>query len=362
MTPAKWLDAPEPVRSGEEIDAGRLAAYLRQALPDLGDGPVQIEQFPSGYSNLTYLVRLADRALVLRRPPVGVQIKSAHDMGREFRILSHLFPVYTKVPEPLAFCEDEDVLGTPFYVMERVEGVVLRKQMPDAMVPAPELMSSIAAGLVRTLAELHAVDFEAAGLGELGRPAGYVQRQVEGWAKRYEHARTDSIPEMDRVTAWLRDAMPPDSPASLIHNDFKYDNVVLDPDDWSNVVAILDWEMATLGDPLMDLGTSLAYWTQSGDPPELVSARLGPTTIPGNPTRVEVVERYARESGRDVDGVVFYYVYGLLKVAVIVQQLYARYVTGKTSDPRFAHLIDGVRALSRMAWQSVQKRRIDGLF
>ena len=362
MSSPKWLDAPGAERSGEEIDRERLAEYLGRVLPELGGGEIRIEQFPNGYSNLTYLVHAGDGCVILRRPPIGVEIATAHDMGREFRILSHLFPVWPKVPEPLVFCEDERVLGAPFYLMERVEGVILRKEMPDAMIPAPELTARITDALVRSLAELHAVDFEAAGLGELGRPVGYVRRQVEGWAKRYERSRTDDIPETDKVADWLLNSMPPESGASLIHNDFKHDNVVLDPDDWSRLIAVLDWEMATLGDPLMDLGVFLAYWTQPEDPPDLIEARLSPTLLPGTPSRTDVVELYARASGTDVQNIVFYYAFGLFKVAVIVQQLYARFVAGKTADPRFARLIDGVRALSQVAWQSVQKGRIDRLF
>jgi aminoglycoside phosphotransferase (APT) family kinase protein len=293
---------------------------------------------------------------------VGVQIATAHDMSREYRILSHLSPVYDKAPRPLAYCDDPAVLGAPFYVMERVEGVILRKGIPEEMVPGPELTARIAGELVRTLAELHAVDFEAAGLGDLGRPEGYAARQIEGWTKRYRRVETDLVPEADNVAAWLRDAIPTERDSALIHNDFKHDNVVLDPDDWSRVIAVLDWEMATLGDPLMDLGTSLAYWIQPSDPPEVLEARLSPTTWPGTPSRSDFVEAYARASGRDVEHVVFYYAYGLFKVAVIVQQLYARHVSGKTADPRYAGLIGGVRALSLLAWQAVQKGRIDDLF
>ncbi|MGD2044883.1 MAG: phosphotransferase family protein [Gemmatimonadota bacterium] len=357
----EWLDAAGPVRPGEEIDPGRLAEYLPRLIEGLEPGPVAIEQFPSGYSNLTYLVRVGDHAMILRRPPPGVHIKSAHDMGREYRILSHLRPVYPKVPEPLAFCEDESILGTPFYVMERVEGVILRKGIPDEMVPGPELTTRIAEGLVGTLAELHAVDYEAAGLGELGRPEGYVQRQIEGWTKRYKKAETDSIPDAEWVAAWLLESMPPDPGASLIHNDFKHDNVVLDPADWSRVIAVLDWEMATLGDPLMDLGTTLAYWIQEDDPPELLQSRLSPTTWPGTPTRHELVEAYTRASGRDVHDVVFYFAYGLFKVAVIVQQLHKRYVSGKTDDPRYASLLGGIRALCAVARRSIELGRIDEL-
>jgi aminoglycoside phosphotransferase (APT) family kinase protein len=362
MSSQAFLDAPGPVRPGEEIDEERLSAYLRSALPALASGPVTVRQFPSGYSNLTYLVRVGDEAMILRRPPVGVEIATAHDMGREYRILSQLSPVYDKAPRPLAFCDDAAVLGAPFYLMERVEGVILRKGIPDAMVPGPELTARIADALVRTLAELHGVDYGAAGLGDLGRPEGYATRQIEGWTKRYRRAETDEVPEADKVAAWLRDAIPAESAASLVHNDFKHDNVVLDREDWGRVIAVLDWEMATLGDPLMDLGTSLAYWIQPTDPPEVLEARLSPTTWPGTPSRSDFVEAYARASGRDVGDIVFYYAYGLFKVAVIVQQLYARYVSGKTTDPRYARLIDGVRALSALAWQSVQKGRIDDLF
>ena len=362
MSVREFLDAPGAVRPGEELDAERLAVYLRSTVPGSPDGPLEVQQFPSGYSNLTYLVQLGGRAMILRRPPVGVQIATAHDMSREYRILSHLNPVYDKAPQPLAYCEDPGILGAPFYLMERVEGVILRRGIPDEMVPGPELTRRIADALVSTLAELHAVDFEAAGLGDLGRPEGYALRQVEGWTKRYRRAETDEVPEADRLATWLRDSLPPERGAALIHNDFKHDNVVLDPDDWARVIAVLDWEMATLGDPLMDMGTSLAYWIQPSDPPEVLEARLSPTTWPGTPSRSDFVEGYARASGRDVEHVVFYYAYGLFKVAVIVQQLYARYVSGKTADPRYARLIDGVRALSLLAWQAVQKGRIDDLF
>ncbi len=363
---SRWTDRPAAVRAGEELDVERLAAYLGARLPDFS-GPLTVEQFPRGFSNLTYLLRCGDRQLVLRRPPLGAAIATAHDMGREHRILSRLVEVYPRVPRPLLYCDDPEVIGgtaggAPFYVMERLEGVILRSRMPPEMTPGPERMANIADAFVTTFAELHAVDFEAAGLGDLGRPEGYVRRQIEGWAKRYRNARTDDIPEMERAAAWLADELPAESGASLIHNDFKYDNLVLDPVDGSRVIAVLDWEMATLGDPLMDLGTTLGYWVEAGDPPELLSLDLNPTTLPGNPTRLELVERYAAASGRDVGPVVFYYVYGLFKIAVIVQQIYARYLKGDTRDQRFAGLIHAVRACARVATQAIDRRRIDGLF
>ncbi|HET9949656.1 MAG TPA: phosphotransferase family protein [Longimicrobiales bacterium] len=360
----RWLDAPGPVRPGEEIDAGRLAEYLARAVPELRghlEGRPEIEQFPSGYSNLTYLVRAGERSVILRRPPFGVRIATAHDMGREHRILSRLHPAWGRVPRPLAYCDDLAVLGAPFYVMERVEGVILRKGTPQDAVPAPDLARRISFALMGTLAELHAVDYEAAGLGDLGRPAGYARRQIEGWTKRYRAAQTDDVPDAERVAAWLGEHVPAESAAALIHNDFKHDNVVLDPADWTRVIAVLDWEMATLGDPLMDLGTSLAYWIEPDDPPEVMRTRLSPTTWPGTPSRSEIVEAYARASGRDPGDLVFPYAYGLFKVAVIVQQLHHRYVAGLTENPRYAGLLDGVRALCLMARRAIEEGRIDRL-
>lgn len=356
-----WIDQPAAVRKGEALDAERLEAYLRAHLPG-AEGPLVVAQFPSGFSNLTYLLRFGDRALVLRRPPFGATIKSAHDMGREYAILSRLAPVYPKVPKPLLYCEDEAVIGAPFYVMERVEGVILRAKMPEAMIPPPDRMAAVAGAFVDTLAELHAVDYAAAGLGELGRPEGYVRRQIEGWARRYRKARTDDVPALERAAAWLDEHQPPESGTALIHNDYKYDNLVLAPDDWSRVIAVLDWEMATIGDPLMDLGTTLGYWVDPDDPPAMQALRLSPTTLPGNPTRAEVAERYAAASGRDLGDVVFYYVYGLFKIAVIVQQIYARYRAGHTSDPRFAGLIHAVRACGDVAERAIGKGRLDRLY
>ncbi len=356
-----WVDQPRAVREGEGLDTERLQAYLEEHLPE-ASGTLSVEQFPSGFSNLTYLIRLDEQEFVLRRPPFGTNVKGAHDMGREYTILAHLSPVYPKAPRPLVYCDDISVLGAPFYVMERVEGVILRPVMPDGMIPPPERMARIAEAFVDTFAELHAVDFKAAGLGELGRPEGYVRRQVEGWTKRYRRARTDDVPEVERMAAWLNEHQPLESAAALIHNDYKYDNLVLDPADWSRVRAVLDWEMTTLGDPLMDLGSSLGYWVDPDDPPAMQQLRLSPTTLPGNPTRAELVERYAQASGRDVGDAVFYYVYGLFKLAVIVQQIYYRYKHGHTQDPRFARLIDAVRGCGYAAVQAIEKGRIDRLF
>ena len=355
------LDATRPPRPGEELDAARLRAYLAGRLPEL-EGPLAIEQFPSGHSNLTYLVRAGARDLVLRRPPFGAKIKTAHDMGREHRILSALAPVYPKAPRPLVYCEDEHVLGAPFYLMERVRGVVLRGSLPAAALALDAAsMRRLSTALVDTLAELHGVDAAAAGLGELGHPAGYVRRQVEGWTERYLKAKTDDVPAIEEVAAWLARNLPPESGAALIHNDLKYDNVVLDPDDLTRIVAVLDWEMATLGDPLMDLGTTLGFWLDPDDPDEHKALPFGPTLLPGNLTRPEILARYAERTGRRVDDALFYYVFALLKIAVIAQQIYKRFVDGHTKDGRFAAMIMGVRILGATAARALERGRISGL-
>jgi aminoglycoside phosphotransferase (APT) family kinase protein len=351
-------DQPAAVRQGEELPAERLEGYLRGRLPDLG-GPLAVAQFPGGYSNLTYLLRFGERELVLRRPPFGANIRGGHDMGREFRILRGLSGAYPKAPRPLLFCDDPELLGAPFYVMERVQGVILRDRAATAPI-APELMRRICLALIDTLAELHAIDYAAAGLGDLGRPAGYVARQVSGWSARYAAAQTDAIPELDLAAAWLAANMPPERDGTLIHNDFKYDNVVLDPDDPARVRAVLDWEMATLGDPLTDLGTALAYWMEPGDPEPL--RRGGLSSLPGNLDREEWAARYAERSGRDSSHLVFYFVYGLFKNAVIVQQIYARYRKGLTQDERFARLDEMVLAYGQLAALAIERGRVTRLF
>lgn len=356
----RWLDRPAPPRAGEELDLEALVRYLEEAL-DLS-GELTVEQYPSGFSNLTYSVRVGREDLILRRPPVGARVKSGHDMGREYRILSHLAPVYPKAPQPVAYCEDEAVLGAPFYLMQRVRGVILRATMPEPMRPKPALMGRIAESWVSTLAELHAVDYRAAGLGELGRPEGYVRRQVEGWTERYQRAATDDVPALDRTAAWLADHLPRQTEPALIHNDFKYDNVVLDPSQWARILAVLDWEMATIGDPLMDLGTSLGYWIDPDDPPAMLALNLNPTTLEGNPGRSEIAARYSAISGLDLDDIVFYYAFGLFKIAVIVQQIYYRYHQGLTRDPRFAELNLAVASCGQTAEQAIRKRRIDRLY
>ncbi len=347
------------MRAGQGFDVAALAAWLRPRVAGL-EGEPELLQFGRGYSNLTYLVRFGSRDLVVRRAPPGVNIKSAHDMGRENRILSALAPTWPKAPRPLAHGDDASVIGTPFYVMERVRGVILRAKTPEGLVLDPPAMKRASEAMCDTLAEIHNLDWKAVGLGDLGKPDGYIERQVKGWAERYAKAKTDDVPQIVRLGAWLEDHRPRESGATLVHNDFKYDNVVLSPD-LSGVLAVLDWEMATIGDPLMDLGTALGYWIEPEDPPVFQITVFGPTNRPGNLTRVEFAERWSRATGRDASNVLFYYAFALFKLAVVAQQLYKRYVDGHTKEERYAMMIEGVRAVATSALVAVDKGRIDRL-
>lgn len=354
------IDQSRPVRPGEEIDLARLDAFLARTCPELS-GPLAVEQFPRGFSNLTYLVRKGGREMVLRRPPPGVSIKSAHDMGREYRILSALAPVYAKSPRPLAPCDDTSVLGAPFYLMERVRGVILRGGPAVAALAERERRAASEA-LVDALAELHTLDHAGTALALLGHPDGYVERQVSGWAARYAAARTGDVPAMERIAEWLARHRPPPRAPAVVHNDYKHDNVVLDPSSLDRVVAVLDWEMATVGDPLLDLGTTLAYWVDADDPPDWRAAGLVEVTSqPGSLRRREVAERYARATGADLTALPFYYAFGLFKVAVIAQQIFARFQGGHTRDPRFKELDRVVAACARTAERVTERGRIDGL-
>lgn len=349
-------DRAGTVRPGQELPLDALAAYLAAHLP-AASGPLRVAQFPQGYSNLTYLLQAGGQEWVLRRPPFGAKIATAHDMQREYRVLAGLSRVYAKVPRPLLYCDDPGVIGAPFYVMERLHGVVLRAGLPREHAPPPAVMAGLAASAVDNLAAIHALDVEAAGLGDLGKPAGYGTRQVEGWIKRYRAAQTDDLPDLDAAMEWLAAHIPPESGATLIHNDYKYDNLLLDPHDLTRIRAVLDWEMCTLGDPLMDLGTMLGYWIEPGDPPGL-TRMFGLTTLPGNLSRGQVVARYATAAGRDLPDPLFYYVYGVVKIAGIIQQLYARYRQGHVPDTRFAVLGEVVQGCATAAMRAVKTGRI----
>jgi aminoglycoside phosphotransferase (APT) family kinase protein len=344
------IDEPKNVRQGEELDLAPLTAYVDMTLG--AHGAVTVEQFPGGHSNLTYLVHHGDREYVLRRPPFGSKVKSAHDMGREVSVLTKLAPVWKRAPQVIAFCDDPGVLGAPFYLMERRRGVILRKELP----PGTDARRACEL-LVDALVELHAVDYQAAGLGDFGKPAGYVERQVKGWIERYAGSQTDDIPAMATAGTWLAAHKPADSPPSLIHNDFKFDNVIFDPG-LTEITGVLDWEMATIGDPLMDLGASLSYWMQHDDAALFQQPLFGVTTKPGMMRRGEVAQRYFEKSGRRTDQLVFYYVFGLYKTAVILQQIYFRFAKGLTKDPRFAPLNLVVRAIAEHAQAAIDRGTI----
>src|SRR5712692_6520034 len=325
------------VRPGEELDLTRLEPFLRSHFPD-ESASIGVKQFPSGHSNLTYLVSLGERELVLRRPPFGSKVKTAHDMGREFRVLSKLHDVYPPAPRVVLHCDDESVLGAPFYLMEPIAGIIIRRTVPAGIEFSAAVAKRLSESFIDNLARLHSLDYAAAGLSDLGKPQGYLERQVRGWIERYHGARTHDLSEIERISSWMNDHLPPFSDAALIHNDYKYDNVVLDSQDIAKIVGVLDWEMCTIGDPLSDLGATLAYWIDPNDPEELQKIRWGPTNFPGSLTRAELVQRYTKAATRDVSSMVFYLAFARFKIAVIIQQIYYRYHQGLTKDQRFASM------------------------
>ena len=354
---ADFRDYPEAVRTGEELDLAKLEPFLRSSFPT-EPGAVAVEQFPSGHSNLTYLLRIGEREIVLRRPPYGSKVKTAHDMGREYRVLSKLHSAYPLAPEVLLYCDDDSLLGAPFYLMQRLRGIIVRRDPPAGLPFLAETARCLGESFVDNLSRLHGLNYNAIGLDSLGKPQGYLARQVTGWIDRYYGSQTHDLPEVGRIAAWLKEHMPAMSEAALIHNDYKYDNVVLDSEDPTRIIGVLDWEMSTIGDPLTDLGTALAYWVDPQDPDELQKIRWGPSTYAGSLTRAQLVERYARVTGRDVSRMPFYLALARFKIAVIVQQIYCRYHRGMTKDARFASMPEVVKILLRASVQSIESPSI----
>jgi aminoglycoside phosphotransferase (APT) family kinase protein len=331
------VDQPGGVRAEDKFDTEAVHGWLSSHVDGLVGLP-EVRQFPGGASNLTYLLRYPDRELILRRPPVGRKAASAHDMKREFRVQRQLRPVFPYVPNVLALCQDDAVIGSDFYVMERIEGIVLRRDLPPGMVLPPERARALALGAIDRLIELHQVDPDAAGLGDLGKGAGYVERQVRGWSERFRAARTENVPEFTEVMDWLAVHMPGDVRICVIHNDYRFDNMVLDGPQTLNVAGILDWEMATLGDALMDLSGMTAYWIQADDDDLAQLSRKQPSHLPGMPTRAEIVDYYCDRMGLAVSDWRFYEVFGAFRLAVIMQQIYYRYHHGQTHNPAFKDL------------------------
>lgn len=370
-------DQTVPLRNSEAIDVDALRRYLGNRL-DHFVGEVAVEQFPAGSSNLTYLVLTGSEEYVLRRSPFGNTVTTAHDMSREFEVLSKLSTIYPPAPKPVHFCDDESVIGAEFYLMERRNGLIIRGQISqnhlrervansriieveterEKFENSQEFRLRVCRSFIQNLAELHALDYESAGLGNLGKPEGYCRRQVEGWTKRYLAAKTHELPEVENVIKWLNTNIPVESGSSLVHNDYKFDNVMLDPNDLTRITAVLDWEMVTIGDPLMDLGTTLGYWMSREAGEEMLNMPFNPRVLMENISRRELAEMYAEASGRDISNMPYYYVFGTFKIAVIAQQIYARYVKGFTSDARFAGFDKSVVALGRIAMNALGKDSI----
>ncbi len=351
----------QQVRKGEELDLPQLARFLEQQglVKDVGSN-IDVSQFSNGYSNLTYLLKVEDQELVLRRPPAGA-VKRGHDMSREYKVLSRLYKTFAKSPKALAYTDDPAVIGASFYIMERIEGIILSPKEAKKRNLGAKEFPVIANSWLDTFVELHEVDYASVGLQDLGRPEGYVHRQVANWGKQYLKAATMEVPEAHQVMKWMIENQPKQYEYSLIHNDFKYDNIVFADETWKEVKSVLDWEMCTLGDPLMDLGTSIAYWTMASDDARMQMGLPSPTVMAGNPGREEIVELYAEKSGRQINHLVFYYVFGLFKLAVIAQQIFYRYKKGLTTDKRFAHLDLAAQLLCQIAKQAIEKQRIERL-
>jgi len=347
------IDIADEVKAGENLDLSVVNDYLaKNGLSQIDE----IKQFSGGFSNLTYLLE-GKTSYVLRKPPKGAKdIKGGHNMGREYGILESLQKAnFKQIPSPLVHCSDESILGSEFYIMERVRGTILRAGDARKFFKSDNsaLFKTLSTTLCKNQAALHAIDIEQTGLVNIGKPQGYVARQVSGWTKRYLASKTDDVPAMLKVAEWLSENLPESDAQSLIHNDYKYDNMILNPENPSEILAILDWEMCTVGDPLMDLGTTLAYWSEAGD--DDFGKAFNLSWLPGNLTRKEYADLYAQETGRDISQLLFYYIFGLFKNAVIIQQIYARYEKGLTKDPRFAGLVSGVVNLSQKGVNSIEK-------
>lgn len=332
----QYLDKAKSVRTGEELDPNVIGPWLTQHIGGL-EGKLKITQYTGGASNWTYCLTFDNCELILRRAPMGTKAKGAHDMGREYRLQQALKPVYPYVPAMLAHCEDESVLGTEFYVMEKLNGIIPRQNLPKGLHLDKQQANTLCTNVIDCLIELHKVDIDAANLNHLGKGEGYTQRQIDGWSLRYTQAKTWNVPSGKKVMAWLQQHKPSQETICLTHNDFRFDNVVLDPDDISKVNGVLDWELATLGNPLMDLGNTLAYWVETDDDFLAQMTRRQPTHLDGMLTRKQVVEYYCDKMDIAIDDFRFYEVFGLFRLAGIVQQIYYRYHHKQTRNPAFKH-------------------------
>ncbi|CAN5744774.1 phosphotransferase family protein [soil metagenome] len=345
------------IRQGEELNVENLQEFLRENLNVKSD-EIEISQFPAGNSNLTYCVRIGDEEYVLRRPPFGNQVRSAHDMAREFNVLEKLSAIYQPAPKPLIYSNDESIIGSEFYLMERRKGLIIRGRSPELLENSPELQRKLIETFIENLVDLHSLDYKKAGLENLGKPEGYINRQVEGWTKRYFNAKTDEHSELEKAIEWLNENIPSDNSASLVHNDYKFDNIMLAPDDLTKIVAVLDWEMTTIGSPLMDFGTTLGYWMPSDAPPEMFQLPANPSVLMKNFSHSDLAKLYTEKSGKDLTDLNFYYAFGTFKIAVICQQIYFRFVKGFTNDKRFKNFNFFVNALGKIALNAIRSEEI----
>ena len=356
MSNSNILDKAKSVREGEELDIQSVQNWLTSQI-DISDEVPKVTQYSGGASNWTYCLTYSDQELILRRPPAGTKAKSAHDMNREYKVQSGLISVFPYVPKMLAFCDDEAVIGCDFYVMEKLNGIIPRANLPKGLNLSKQEVNQLCTNVLDRLVELHQVDYKAAGLDTLGKGEGYTKRQIEGWIKRYGKAKTWNVPSYKKVMAWLQERIPEDVATCVIHNDYRFDNVVLHPEEPTKVIGILDWELSTLGDPLMELGSSLAYWIQDYDNWAFKASRRQPTNLPGMLNREEVVSYYLDKMKLKIDNWEFYEVYGLFRLAGILQQIYYRYHHKQTRNPAFKNFWILNHALNRRCLQVMKNAK-----
>lgn len=351
MSNTNFIDEAKNLRESDAFDVQAVHTWLKAQGHNYGDELPEVKQFSGGASNLTYHLKyadnLADNDLILRRPPAGHKAASAHDMQREYSVMKRLKPVYPYVPKMIALCDDASVLGSDFYIMERMRGIIPRANLPKGMTLTPEQATQLCYSVFDKLIELHQIDYQAAGLDDLGKGEGYVQRQVEGWCKRYQQAKTWNVPSFKKVMRWLQENQPQDSRICIIHNDYRMDNLVLNPDNPQDIIGVLDWEMATLGDPMMDLGGALAYWVEATDGKMMLGIRRQPSHLAGMLTREQIVEYYCEKMGLDKKDWPFYHAFGIFRLAVIAQQIYYRYHHKQTDNPAFKNFWFFVHVLHR---------------
>ncbi|AVK84869.1 phosphotransferase family protein [Lysinibacillus sp. B2A1] len=342
------------VRANERLDEVKLQLFLKSQFPDLPEGILEISQFSAGHSNLTYCLKVGDFEAVLRRPPHGPVAKKAHDMKREFTILSALHPFLAAVPKPFVYIEDRDIIGSDFFIMERKKGIVLDTDFPKGIEHSEQLARQISEKMVDSLVALHAIPYQDTMLKDMVKPEGFMERQVLGWIERYDKAKTAQHAEVEALTTWLKDHIPTNSEATIIHYDYKLNNAMFSSD-FTEMIGLFDWEMTTVGDPLADLGVAMSYWMHADDPKMLLYALGEPpvTILPGFYTRQEFIQRYAEKSGRDVSAIDYYITFAYFKLAVICQQIYYRYVKGQTKDDRFAQMDKMVAALIQQASKAI---------